>query len=105
MAIRKPPHDDLYATAEKRIRKIKGFYTHLAIYLILNTLFIAYQFWHAPKGTGLFQWKYFSTAFFWGLGLLGHAAGIFGEFLVFSRKWEERQIRRYMEREKRERGE
>jgi len=41
-----------------------------------------------------------STAFFWGIGLAFHAYGVFGKHLLFSKDWEERKIKEFMEKDK-----
>jgi len=88
--------EDAYFRAQKRLKDLKGFYWHAFWYVIVNLFLIAMiainsdDFWHF--GT-------FSTAFFWGIGLGFHAIGVFGKNLVFSKKWEERKIKEYIEKE------
>ncbi|MCK5638887.1 MAG: 2TM domain-containing protein, partial [Flavobacteriaceae bacterium] len=42
----------------------------------------------------------FTTAFFWGIGLMFHAYGVFGKNLLFSKDWEERKIKEIIEKDK-----
>ncbi len=44
----------------------------------------------------------FSTAIFWGIGLGFHAAKVFSFSTFFSKNWEERQIQKYIEKDKKE---
>ena len=52
------------------------------------------------EGESFFEWGHFSTAFFWGIGLLAHWSGVFGKNLIFSKSWEERKIKEYMDKDK-----
>ena len=83
----------------KQVKKIKGFYTHLLIYILINAFLIIrgvifkdnQEFW---------RWETFSTAILWGIGLVFHAFSVFGKNVFFSSKWEERKINELMEKEK-----
>ncbi len=44
----------------------------------------------------------YATVFFWGIGLLAHWASVFGSGLILGRKWEERKIKEFMDREMQE---
>ncbi|MGK0414079.1 MAG: pimeloyl-ACP methyl ester carboxylesterase [Polaribacter sp.] len=82
-----------YENAQKRVKDIKGFYTHLAIYcLVIPTLiFINLKF--EPH----FHWFWFS-GFGWGVGLFFHWLRVFGfNLLGFGRKWEENKIKQILE--------
>jgi hypothetical protein len=91
--------EQAYARAKKRVKELKGFYWHAFWYIVVN-IFIVYiivsnggEFWHF--GT-------FSTPIFWGIGLGFHALGVFGKYLIFSKSWEERKIREYMDKDKKQ---
>jgi len=43
------------------------------------------------------SFQVFSTAFFWGIGLFFHFLSVFGSNFLFSKNWEERQIKKYMD--------
>ncbi|OEK07559.1 hypothetical protein A8C32_17330 [Flavivirga aquatica] len=89
--------EESYIRAEKRLKELKGFYWHAFWYVVVNIFLIIIigvnnkVFWHF--GT-------FSTAIFWGIGLGCHAIGVFGKNLIFSKKWEERKIQEYMDKDK-----
>lgn len=87
-----------YERAKKHVKEIKGFYTHLIVYLVVNVLILINDFRFADWDNINF-WM-FSTAFFWGIGLLFHAYGVFGKHLIFNKEWEERKIREFMEKDK-----
>jgi hypothetical protein len=42
------------------------------------------------------------TLFGWGIGLAFHAAKVFGFNPLFGKNWEERQIQKFIEKDKRE---
>ena len=90
--------EQAYVRAQKRVKELKGFYWHAFWYVAVNIFIIAivainsnnYDFWNF--GT-------FTTAFFWGIGLGFHALGVFGKNLIFSKNWEERKIKEYMNKD------
>ena len=96
--------DQQYIQAYKKVKRIKGFYIHLSAYLIVNILIIASNFRWDDIGH-LLRWQTFSTAFFWGIGVLAHGLSVFGDELVFNRQWEEKKIKELMEKEKSEKWE
>jgi hypothetical protein len=82
-----------YQKAQKRVKDIKGFYTHLTIYcLIIPTLiFINLKF--EPH----FHWFWFSLLG-WGVGLFSHWFRVFGfKVFGFGQNWEEKKIKQIME--------
>lgn len=89
--------EQAYARAKKRVKELKGFYWHAFWYLVVNIFIISINvsntndFWHF--GT-------YSTALFWGIGLAFHALGVFGKNLLFSKSWEERKIKEYLDKDK-----
>ena len=91
------------ARARKRVDQIKGFYKHLTAYLIVNGFIIAYFITEKiADGEPALTLDTFELALFWGIGLGVHAFSVFGLRLLTGRRWEERQIRKYMEEEERE---
>lgn len=54
--------------------------------------------WLNTKGfkEPLFEIDNFYTIFFWGIGLVFHAWGVFGKGLLFSKDWEARKIKEFM---------
>ena len=92
---------DKFKKAKKRVEDIKGFYIHFTIYCAVN--FVLFLF-----ATDIFDgldemhfpdWGYFTTPFFWGIGLFFHGLHVFGRNISFLRKWEERKIKEYIEKE------
>jgi hypothetical protein len=96
--------DENFNIAYKKVKRIKGFYSHLKIYIIVNVLIIISSlngnfFGNHFNTSGLFEWHTYSTAVFWGIGLLSHALSVFGRDMFFSDDWEERKIQEYMKKE------
>ncbi|WP_405292281.1 2TM domain-containing protein [Algibacter sp. Ld11] len=86
--------EDAYLRAEKRLKALKGFYSHAFFYVVINLILIGIVAYHS---NGEF-WSFgtFSTAFFWGIGLVFHAIGVFTKDMLFSKKWEDRKMQDYM---------
>ena len=94
--------DERYEYAQKRVKRLKGFYTHLIIYVLVNILIVFINISNLKPGEVYFQFKNFFTAFFWGIGLLAHGVSVFGHHLIFGKEWEERKIKEFMEKDKQE---
>jgi hypothetical protein len=81
-----------YERAQKRVKEIKGFYTHLTTYCLVIAVIIFINLRFTPS----FYWFWFS-ALGWGLGLFFHWLGIFGfQLLGLGKDWEERKIKEFM---------
>ncbi|MEA1786131.1 2TM domain-containing protein [Arenibacter sp. GZD96] len=93
--------EEAYILAKKRLDKLKGFYGHLASYVIVNLfLVVLVGVGKVQSGESLWDFGLFATPLFWGIGLLFHAFGVFGSNLIFGKKWEERKIQEYLKKEK-----
>ncbi|WP_242157764.1 2TM domain-containing protein [Aestuariivivens sediminis] len=88
--------EDAYLRAEKRVKSLKGFYWHAFWYVVVNFFLIVFI---GSQNTEFWSFGTFSTAIFWGIGLGFHALGVFGKHIIFSKSWEERKIKRYMDQE------
>ena len=94
------PEDARYYEALKKVKRIKGFYTHAFVYLIINLIFVVINIQNLDEGESYFQWHNFITAFFWGIGLLAHGLSVFLPGMILGNNWEERKIKELMEKEK-----
>ena len=89
--------------ARKRIKDIKGFYSHLTVYILVNIFILA-------ASTDLFTdfdsnheygfWKFLSTPVFWGIGLLIHGLAVFVPSFGFVKRWEDRKMKELMDNDK-----
>ncbi len=93
--------EDAYLRAKKRVDKIKGFYWHLFWYVVVNIFLLSMIYARLGKSETIWQYRHFSTAFFWGIGLLFHFLGTFGTNVLFGKEWEKKQIEKYMDKDKR----
>jgi hypothetical protein len=94
-----------YQEALARVKKIKGFYTHLVVYVVVNLMIVVVNIQDLDSGESYFQWRNFTTALFWGIGLLSHGLSTFMPNWIFGKNWEERKIKEFMEKEKNEKWE
>lgn len=89
-----------YQEALKRVKKIKGFYTHLVVYVVVNIMIVILNIQDLKAGESYFQKENFFTAFFWGIGLAAHALSTFAPTWFLGSNWEEKKIKELMEKEK-----
>ena len=89
-----------YQEATKRVKKIKGFYTHLTVYIVVNIMIIIVNVQNLDEGESFLKFKTFSTALFWGIGLAAHGLSVFLPSLIMGKDWEEKKIKELMEKEK-----
>ena len=93
--------DENYNIAYKKVKRIKGFYSHLKVYFIVNAIIIISSFNRDLIGDSAFwNWHTFSTAIFWGVFLIAHGLSVFGRDLFFNDDWEQKKIQKFMEKEK-----
>lgn len=88
--------EEAYLRAQKKVKALIGFYWHLASYVIVNIFII---FLIVSNGGTFFSFGTFATAFFWGIGLFFHFLGVFGPDFLFGKNWEERKIKKYMDKD------
>ena len=99
-----------YERAQKRLGDIKGFYGHLAAYIIVNliVMFTRAKFLILQGGNTSLEnvellnwidWNVYGTPIIWGIFLAIHAIGTFGKNPFLGKSWEDRQIKKYMEQD------
>ena len=89
-----------YEEAVKKVKKLKGFYTHALVYVVINIMVVIANVQNYEPGESYFQFKTFMTAFFWGIGLLAHGMATFVPYFILGKDWEERKIKELMEKER-----
>ena len=89
-----------YDMAYKKVKKLKGFYTHLLVYIFVNIFIYVLNVNDLKPEESYFEWHNFTTLFFWGIGLTAHGLSVFMPYFVFGKNWEERKIKELMEKEK-----
>jgi hypothetical protein len=83
-----------YEKARRRVEEIRGFYSHLLTYVLVNVALLVLNLITFP-GSLWFYWPLFG----WGVGVLAHAASVFGPGRLWGPEWEERKIKELMKKE------
>lgn len=89
-----------YQEALKKVKAIKGFYTHTVVYIVINSMFVIANIQNMNETESYFQFKHFLTPVFWGIGLLAHGLSVFLPKIILGQDWENKKIRELMEKEK-----
>ncbi len=90
--------EEAYLRAKKKLDKLKGFYWHLASYVVVNIFLIVVI--AIGNNGNIWHFGTFATAFFWGIGLVFHFLSVFGPAFFFGKNWEDRKIKEFMDKEK-----
>jgi hypothetical protein len=88
------PHDQAYKRARKRVKALRDFYTHLAMYLAVNLGLFAIN-----MVTNREHLWFFWPLIGWGIGVLIHAISLMFESPL-SERWEERKVHQLVEKER-----
>ena len=83
---------DRYQMATKHVRKIKAFWIHLAVYVVVNAGLITLNLVQQPDKL----WAHW-VVMGWGAGLLLSAFRTFGS--GFAKNWEEKRIHEFVKRD------
>ena len=86
--------------AKKQVKKIKGFYSHALVYVVINLMIVVINVQNLEPGESYFQYKNFVTLSFWGIGLFVHGLSVFLPQFILGKNWEERKIKEIMDRDK-----
>ncbi len=99
-----------YKKALKRVKKIKRFYRHLTVYIVVN-IFLVY---FGLRGVDFLEinspevdanvvfwlfWNVLSVPILWGIGLLIHGLCVFKPKSNIVKRWEERQLQKILEKD------
>jgi hypothetical protein len=89
--------EKVYEQAKQRVEERIGFFWHLIIYIVINAVLVG--IWYFSSGSGSYFWPKWCL-FGWGIGLSFHFVTIFlGDGLF--RRYRERKIDEFIEKEKR----
>ncbi|MFD2567995.1 2TM domain-containing protein [Pseudotenacibaculum haliotis] len=80
--------------AQKRVKDIKGFYTHLFITILIIPFLVFINLKFVPQ----FHWFWYA-AIGMSLGVFFHWLGVFGFKNVLGKDWEEKKIKEIMDEE------
>jgi transcriptional regulator with XRE-family HTH domain len=83
------------ALALAHVRQLRGFYTHVIQYVIVNlSLLLVNVLTWGPRH---YVWAIWPMLF-WGVGLSSHAMRVFNWPPIFGAAWEKREVERYLGR-------
>jgi hypothetical protein len=84
--------EEIYKIAKKRVEEKKGFYVHLAVYIIVNIGLILIWAFTTRGGYPWFVWALGG----WGIGIIFHGLGVF----VFNKEtdWERNEVAKEVEK-------
>jgi len=101
----KTMEQEKYERAAKKVKSLKGFYSHLLVFVVINLMIVVINVQELDPGESYFQWHNFTTLGFWGIGLLTHGMNVFMPDFVLGKNWEERKIQEFMDKRKSNRWE
>ena len=87
--------ENRYLKAQKRVKEIKSFYTHLITYVAVNVVIIIFNIHYHELGYMKVKVNQFYSLIIWGIIVLIHAG-----FVFLGKDWEQRKIRKLMDKEK-----
>jgi hypothetical protein len=89
-----------YQKARDRVQEVKGFYAHVAMYLLANAALAVLNVATLAKNDGIiwFVWPLIG----WGIALAVHALSVFGIGRFLGKDWEQHQIQQELDRRHKE---
>lgn len=87
------PSQQQEAEAFEHVRRLRGFYLHVARYAMVTAALLAINLFATPHG----MWALWVVAG-WGLGVLLHASRVFRPAGVLGPQWERRQVEKRLGR-------
>jgi len=86
--------EERYFKARKRVEEIKGFYGNLIAYIVVNIGLLVLNLVTSPNHL----WFYWPLMW-WGIGVIFHGLRVFNYMPFFSKDWEEKKIKEFMNKE------
>lgn len=84
-----------YLRAKERVTELKKFYSGLINYVVVISVLAAINYYIDEWRYPWFLW----AAFGWGIGIIIQAFKLFVRNPLFSKKWQERKIQEFMDKE------
>ena len=99
-----------YTRAKLKMERLKGFYTHLIMYFVINMFITGVKVFNSLGNwdafiADVFSFSTLSSWMVWGVILLIHACAVFVFPNVLGYDWEARKIEQLMEKELRSKNE
>ena len=82
-----------YKRAREKVQELKGFYTHLLTFILVNLGLFVVNLATSPQ-----SWWFYYVTIFWGIGLAVHAFTVFGTGAFLGSEWEKKKTKEYVER-------
>ena len=89
-----PPDEEKLARARRRVAALKGFYSHLVVFVIVVAGLVVVNFLTGQP------WWVLWVLFGWGVGLLAHGLTVSARTSRAIADWEERKTRQYLNEER-----
>lgn len=96
---------DRYGMAYRQMKRIKKFYVHLIVYIVVNGFLIGDDYFDNTPKHDLWSWGTWNVAVLWGIGLIIHGLSVFGRDIFFSAEWERNKIQKFMDKDKNQKWE
>jgi len=94
------PDYDAYKMAQIKVKKLKNFYIHMIVYALVNGFILFSKYNNLEDQEAFFTFQNFSTAFYWGIGLVAHGATVFIPNFIFGKDWEDKKMKQFMNKDK-----
>lgn len=94
--------EEKYMRAQRRVQEIKQFYKHLLVYILVNVFFIGRRIYKdivyrdQTIADAFLDKENYNIFFWWGVIVILHGIVVFGKQKLFSKEWEDRKIKEYM---------
>ena len=93
-----------YQKAQRKVEKLKRFYSHLAVFITINTVITIVKVMYGVKAgqtisEAIFSFSTLLTWMAWGIALALHAFSVFILPKLVGDDWEERMIQKHMKEE------
>ena len=85
---------EILIEAKKNVEKMKRFYAHLTLYIMVNTFLLVLNM----MTNSYFMWSLI-VVFSWGIGLVADWMKTYNYSLFLGKDWEDKKIREYMEQQ------
>ena len=87
-----------YQEAQRKVKKIKSFYTHLIVFILVNSYVVIKKLQHIDENDTILD--AFKLPLFWGIGLVFHGMKTFDLLPFLGKDWEDRKVKEMMDKEK-----
>ncbi|MHC5201603.1 2TM domain-containing protein [Myroides sp. LJL119] len=88
-------NEELLAQAKKKVAKIKKFYSHLTVYIMVNVFLIILNLLTEPN----FMWS-FIVLFAWGISIVVQGMQVYNYSFFLGEDWESKKIKEYINENK-----